>query len=88
MLSFPRSSTTAIGRGAYASNSIFLPAAGYGYGTSLHSSGSRGDYWSAVPYSGIDGAYELGFLSGYHYTDYLYSRHSGRSVRPVQGLAK
>ena len=75
------------GRGAYASNSIFLPAAGYGDGSSLRSSGWGGGYWSSVPSSGSDDAYELGFGSGYHSTHYYY-RYYGQSVRPVQGLAK
>ena len=76
------------GRGAYASNSIFLPAAGYGFGTSLGDAGSGGDYWSSVP--GSDGSYAwyLDFDSSGHSThDYGY-RGSGQSVRPVQGLAK
>ena len=30
-------------------NSIFLPAAGYRYGSSLYSAGERGDYWSSMP---------------------------------------
>ena len=75
------------GRGAYASNSIFLPAAGYCGGASLYSSGSYGSYWSSVPYSDYDYAYELDFNSGNHRTDYYY-RYFGQSVRPVQGLAK
>ena len=77
------------GRGAYASNSIFLPAAGYGYGTSLNDSGSYGYYWSSVPNSGYDNARYLDFSSGDHITGYydIY-RYYGFSVRPVQGLAK
>ena len=75
------------GRGAYASNSIFLPAAGYCLGTSLGYSGSQGKYWSSVPYSGIYDAYELEFNSG-KYNTYNFYRYYGRSVRPVQGLAK
>ena len=76
------------GRGDYASNSIFLPCAGFGYGTSLRNSGSDGYYWSSVPYSDGNYAYELYFNSGYHGTnDYGY-RDVGRSVRPVQGFTK
>lgn len=37
------------GRGAYVSNSIFLPAAGSGFETSIDDVGLRGDYWSSVP---------------------------------------
>ena len=75
------------GRGAYASNSIFLPAAGRCYGTSLYNSGSSGYYLSSVPYSGYYNAYGLFFNSGSHDTRY-YGRNYGRPVRPVQGLAK
>ena len=76
------------GRGAYASNSIFLPAAGYGNGTSLYFSGSYGDYWSSVPYLGYDYSRSLYFNSSSHSTGYDYGRRYGRSVRPVQGFTK
>ena len=78
------------GRGAYASNSIFLPAAGLCLGTSLYFSGSYGYcyYWSSVPYSGSIHAYVLYFDSaGSHYTGYSY-RYDGQSVRPVRGFAQ
>jgi hypothetical protein len=77
------------GRGDYASNSIFLPCAGYGYGTSLNDSGSDGYYWSSVPYSDSSGrACNLYFLSGYRYSNYYSYRDRGRSVRPLQGFTK
>lgn len=76
------------GRGAYASNSIFLPAAGYGFGTSLGDAGSGGDYWSSVPDSDGSYAWYLDFDSGGHSTHEYGYRGSGQSVRPVQGLAK
>ena len=75
------------GRGDYASNSIFLPCAGFGYGTSFNSSGSGGYYWSSVPLSDYDLAYELNFNSGYRYSSNS-GRNYGHSVRPVQGFAK
>lgn len=78
------------GYGSYASNSIFLPWAGDGYETSLDDAGSRGCYWSSVPYSysGSDnGARSLYFGSGYHYAD-VGNRNLGFSVRPVQGFTK
>ena len=76
------------GRGAYASNSIFLPAAGFGGGSSLVTAGSNGHYWSSAPYSGnYRSAYMLHFSSGRH-SMYDYDRVAGRSVRPVQGFAK
>ena len=75
------------GRGDYASNSIFLPYAGLGSGTSLRNTGSAGDYWSSVPDSDYNFAYGLYFNSGYLGTGYNY-RYCGQSVRPLQGFTK
>ena len=76
------------GKGDYASKSIFLPAAGYGYGSSLINSGSLGDFWSSTLYSGDSGtAWSLRFLSSY-FNVFSNSRCFGRSVRPVRGFAK
>ncbi len=63
-------------------NSIFLPAAGYRYGSSLFSAGSYGDYWSSTPSSYTGYAYYLYFGSsnfGWDDSD----RYYGLSVRPV-----
>lgn len=63
-------------------NSIFLPAAGSRYGTSLRSAGSYGYYWSATPYGGSYYAYRLLFDSGDY--DWSYgNRYDGPAVRPV-----
>ncbi len=64
-------------------NSIFLPAAGYRYGSSLSSAVSYGYFWSSSlneshPY----GAYMLYFYSGSYDWGY-YGRYYGRSVRAV-----
>ncbi len=76
------------GKGDYASNSIFLPCAGYGSGTSLSSAGSHGFYWSSVPPSfNFNLAWDLSFNSGSHGTSY-YDRSYGQSVRPLQGFTK
>lgn len=75
------------GRGAYASNSIFLPCAGDGLGTSLYGSGSRGGYWPSVPHSGNGYAYGLYFNSSGRIAD-ISGRYHGQSVRPVQGFAQ
>jgi len=75
------------GRGAYASNSIFLPCAGFGDGTLLNLSGSFGYFWSSVPYSDYDDSGDLAFISGDHYMGYG-NRYYGLSVRPVQGFTK
>ena len=64
-------------------NFIFLPAAGYRYGTSLSGAGSRGDYWSASHLSNVTGcAYNLYFDSGYCYLDGD-GIYKGCTVRPV-----
>ncbi len=64
-------------------NSIFLPAVGYRYGSSLSSVGSYGYYWSSMPYeSGSYLAYGLYFDSGDHDVGWDV-RNEGRSVRPV-----
>ena len=72
------------GRGDYAEASIFLPAAGYGYETTLFHSGWEGFYWTGVPEADSPaGAWFLGF-------DRLDSvvadrmRCLGFSVRPVR----
>ena len=72
------------GRGAYASNRIFLPCAGFGDGTSLFESGSVGGFWSSVPYSVDYNSWDLYFNSSDHSTNYYGGRYYGRSVRPVQ----
>ena len=75
------------GRGDYASASIFLPAAGYGDGSSLCFAGSSGYYWSAVPNSGSNYvACSLYFGSGGHGVSSGYYRGGGQSIRPVQGF--
>ncbi len=64
-------------------NSIFLPAAGWRYGTSLDLAGDDGEYWSSTP-DGSDArlAYSLNFSSG-NVGRYWSSRNYGYSVRPV-----
>lgn len=64
-------------------NSIFLPAAGYRYGSNLSNAGSGGIYWSGSLYTdGSNGAYNLYFDSSYVGRGNS-SRCSGLSVRPV-----
>jgi hypothetical protein len=81
------------GKGDYASKSIFLPCAGYGYGTSLRDAGSSGFYWSSVPfhgmYCGVYCAWSLCFDScGHDSYAGISDRSCGRPVRPVQGFTK
>ena len=74
------------GRGAYASASIFLPAAGNGIWTSLYNAGSFGIYWSSVPDPDSSGyACGLTFHSDDHDTNSSV-RYAGGAVRPVQGF--
>ena len=65
-------------------NHIFLPAAGYRYGSSLDYAGSYGYYWSSTPYSSsTNGAYLLLFRSSHHNADYYNYRNDGYTVRPL-----
>ena len=76
------------GRGAYASKSVFLPAAGEGYDSGLRSLGSFGHYRSSTPYPDYSTyAWNLFFSSDYFSRDDEY-RDYGQSVRPVRGFAK
>ena len=66
-------------------NSIFLPAAGFRYDSSLSERGSYGHYWSRTLSSGGPGlAWYLGFTSNYIYTSGSGYRYWGQSVRPVR----
>ena len=76
------------GKGGYASASIFLPTAGYGYGPSLGNAGSHGRYWSSVPDAGSSYAWYLNFDSSGRGTDYRSDRYYGRPVRPLQGFTQ
>ncbi len=62
-------------------NSIFLPAAGFRYVSSLIYAGEYGLYWSSTPYESYN-AYYLGFDSSNQGVDWN-TRDSGQSVRPV-----
>ena len=74
------------GRKLTASNgkSLFLPAAGYRYGSELYSAGERGLYWSSSLYA--DYPYDAWFFLFYADGQYMYYyyRCIGRSVRPVR----
>ena len=67
--------------------SIFLPAAGYRYGSSLYDAGSYGYFRSSTPY--YSGGYNdnlacyLYFDSDYQGMGHYFGRSSGQSVRPV-----
>ncbi len=69
------------GKGAYASNSVFLPAAGYCSSGDVLDQGNHGYYWSSAP-NGSSYAYYLSFTSGYQLMDDG-SRDRGVSVRAV-----
>ena len=74
------------GKGAYASASIFLPAAGDVFGTFCLNPRS-GYYWSSVPVSDFNNSWYLRFNSGHLGTEGN-SRYVGSLVRPVQGFTK
>ena len=64
-------------------NSIFLPAAGWRFGTDTYGVGEYGDYWSSTLSSSNSlGARYLSFVSSTHDTNRDYRRF-GQSVRPV-----
>lgn len=63
-------------------NSIFLPAAGYRFDTSLYDAGSYGYYWSVSPGGYSSEACSLLFFSN-HPGWGCYYRSYGRAVRPV-----
>ena len=67
-------------------NSIFLPAAGFNYGTSgLNETGSNGYYWSSRLYQSYpDRAWIFRFNAGMEY----HERRLGGSVRPVCSVSK
>lgn len=67
-------------------NSIFLPAAGDRYGTSLYYDGSGGNYWSATLFEDdYCDAWLLSFFNGCYSSIDNYNRYYyGHSVRPVK----
>ena len=68
-----------------AAGCVFLPAAGYRDGASVHVVGSKGRYWSSTA-KDASSAYSLNFLSGYVDPASNASRYFGRSVRLVREL--
>jgi len=83
------------GKGRYASKSIFLPAAGYGSGSSLCDEGSRGFWRSSTPDSGLNlYAWSLCFFSANlsgplkQISSYYGRRDYGQTVRPLRGSTK
>lgn len=63
---------------------VFLPAAGFRYGTDVSVVGSYGLYWSSTPFEDYEGsAYGMVFNSGLAITDYDY-RDGGYAVRLVR----
>ena len=69
-------------------NSVFMPAAGYRYGSSLYFPGKYSYYWSSSLYT--DSPYEawiLGFDSNGYFMSHS-ARSSGHSVRGVRSGRK
>ena len=66
-----------------ANGAVFLPAAGYRYGTYVYDVGSTGGYWSASCIDS-DGAHYVTFSGEYLNPDlWYYDRDGGRNVRLV-----
>lgn len=64
-------------------NSIFLPAAGYRYDSSLNDAGSYGNFWSSSLYSDDPYRAYYVYFSSSNVRRSHFSRYYGRSVRPV-----
>ena len=69
---------------------LFLPAAGYGYGTSLRKAGCSYfcEFWSSVPDSDCTFDAWSSYFNGSTLNTSYSHRSTGLSVRPVQGLSK
>lgn len=66
---------------------VFLPAAGYRAGTSVHDYGTYGRYWASSPYTtDAERAYALYFAPNNLSTTTDLGRGSGRSVRLVKDV--
>ena len=77
------------GKGAYATASIFLPAAGHGEEKSHKSAGWAGDYWTSDPNRvGDSFAVVLFFFSDRYNTGSYSGRDNGYPIRPVQGFTQ
>ena len=64
-------------------NSIFLPAAGYRYNSSLYDAGSYGYYWSSSLYTVSPNDARFVYFDSSRVDWNFSSRYYGRSVRPV-----
>ena len=65
-------------------NSLFLPAAGYRYGTDLLYVGSRGNYWSRSSSGSTPGRARSLWIDSYDVIGQSNNRAYGRTVRPVR----
>ena len=72
------------GKDAYATKSIFLPAAGFGDGSTLDRLGSCGYYWPSTPSFSSEYARYFYFYSIKFYLGLNNYRNFGQSVRPVR----
>ena len=74
------------GKGDYKSNSIFLPAAGYGRGYGREYAGDKGNYWSSTEDGANYARYLYFYAGGARVSDS--DRILGFSVRAVRGSAE
>ena len=70
-------------KSGYTNNSIFLPAAGCRFGSSLSTAGSYGYYWSSSISTDYPGYAWYVYFDSDNVYRYIYSRYNGLSVRPV-----
>ena len=75
------------GKCGYEAKSIFLPAAGYGSGTSFNGPGEYGNYWLPTPHASKDECAFCIFVDASTATSGYVSRSDGLSVRAVRGAA-
>ena len=80
------------GRGEFSSNSIFLPAAGYGTASYIDGVGSSCYYWSSsIEHTNYTSEFAWDLCATSSWLDgrsNVYYCNRGLSVRPVRGLAK
>ena len=75
------------GIGEFSAKSIFLPAAGYGYGSSLENAGNGGFYWSSTQFSSDYANGLFFFPDGDHSGEGHGYKYCGYPVRPVKNAA-
>lgn len=76
------------GKGEYAYDSIFLPAAGYVNGTSLYAEATYAVYWSSIPLSDSEQSYRLVSMDENNRMIFRGPRNLGSTIRPVKSFTE